>query len=90
MQQLLENAKLDGYQEGFEQGHRTGRKTWKEEGKEHGYNKGYEEESRKWMESYKAGYDVKGKLDQEKEERACKEGQLKGYKLGIQQGKNDK
>jgi len=30
---LLENAKLEGWQEGFEEGHRTGRKTGQEEGK---------------------------------------------------------
>ena len=34
VQLLLENAKLDGYQEGFEDGHRTGKKTGIEEGKE--------------------------------------------------------
>ena len=43
---LLEDAKLEEYQEGYKKG------------------------SRKWMEGYKAGYDAKGKLDQEKEERA--------------------
>jgi len=32
---------------------------------------------------------VKGKLDKEKEERACKEGLLEGYELGMQNGKDE-
>jgi len=89
VQQLLEDARLDGYQEGFEEGHKTGRITGKEEGKEDGYEEGYNKGSQKWGEGYREGYNVKGKLDEEKEERACKEGLLEGYKLGVQNGKDE-
>jgi hypothetical protein len=36
VQQLLEDARLDGWQARFEEGHKTGRKTGKEEGKGRG------------------------------------------------------
>ena len=90
VQLLLEDARLEGYQEGFEEGHRMGRKTGHEEGKEDGYEEGYNEGSRKWGEGYREGYEAKGKLNQEKEERVRKEGLLKGYELGTQQGKDEK
>jgi len=88
VQQLLEDARLDGYQEGFKEGHKTGRKTGHEEGKEDGYEEGYNEGSRKWGEGYREGYEAKGKLNQEKKERVRREGLLEGYELGIQQGKD--
>ena len=40
VQGLLEDARLDGYQEGFEEGHKIGRKTGHEEGKEDSYEGG--------------------------------------------------
>jgi flagellar biosynthesis/type III secretory pathway protein FliH len=89
VQQLLEDARLDGYQEGFEQGHRVGRKTGREEGKEDGYNEGYEEGSRKWIEGHEAGYEAGKKMGKEKEETARKNGQLEGYELGTQDGKEE-
>jgi len=89
VQLLLEDARLEGYQEGFEEGHRMGRKTGHEEGKEDSYEKGYNGGSRKVGEGYREGYEAKGKLNQEKEERVRKEGLLKGYELGTQQGKDE-
>jgi hypothetical protein len=71
---LLENAKLEGWQEGFEEGHRTGRKTGYEEGKEDGY---------------KEGYEAREKLGQEKEEKAWRKGHIQGYRLGTQDRKGD-
>ena len=59
-----------------------------EEAKLDGGQAGYEEGSKKLMEGYRDGYEARRKLDKEKEERECKEGQLEGYKLGIQQGKD--
>jgi hypothetical protein len=89
VQQLLEDVRLEGWQQGFEEGHRTGRKTGHEEGKEDGYEEGYDEGSRKWGEGYREGYEAKGKLNQEKEERVWKEGQLEGHELGTQNGKDE-
>jgi len=43
VQELLEDAKLDGYQEGFKEGHRIGRKTAHKEGKEEGHSEGHTE-----------------------------------------------
>jgi len=74
VQQLLEDARLEGYQEGFEEGHGTGRKTGHEEGKGDSYKEGYNEGSRKWEEGYREGYEAKGELNQEKEERVRKKG----------------
>ena len=42
-----------------------------------------------YREGYREGYDVKGKLDEEKEGRACKEGLLEGYELGMQNRKDE-
>jgi len=89
VQELLEDARLDGYQEGFKEGHKTGRKTGHKEGKEDGYEGGYNKGSRKWGEGYREGYKAKGKLNQEKEERVWKEGLLEGYELGMQNGKDE-
>jgi hypothetical protein len=86
---LLEEAKLDGWQQGFEEGHRTGRKTGQEEGKVDGYEEGYEEGSRKWGEGHKAGYEAGKKMGKEKEEMACKNGRLEGYELSVQHGKDE-
>jgi hypothetical protein len=65
VRQLLEDARLDGWEEGYEEG------------------------SKKLMEGYRDGYEARRKLDEEKEERARKEGQLEGYELVIQQGKDE-
>ena len=89
VQQLLEDARLEGYQEGFEEGHETGRKTGHEEGKEDSYEERYNKGSRKWGEDYRKGYEVKGKLNKEKEERVQKEGQFEGHKLRMQKGKDE-
>jgi hypothetical protein len=86
---LLEEAKLDGWQQGFEEGHRTGRKTGQEEGKVDSYEEGYEEGSRKWGEGHEAGYEAGKKMGKEKEETACKNRQLKGYKLSVQHRKDE-
>ena len=59
-----------------------------EEAKLDGWQEGYEEGSKKLMEGYRDGYEARRKLEDEKEERDCKEGQLEGYKLGIQQWKD--
>jgi flagellar biosynthesis/type III secretory pathway protein FliH len=67
VQQLLEDARLDGWQAGFEEGHKTGRKTGKEEGKEEGYNEGH-------MEGYEYGYDTRRRLGEQREDEACKGG----------------
>ena len=86
VQELLEDMRLEGWQQGFEEGHRTGRKTGQEEGKADSYNEGYNEGSRKWGEGYREGYDAKGKLEQEKGEQAHKKGLLEGHELGMQNG----
>ena len=81
VQLLLENAKLNGYQEGFEEGHRTGKKTGIEEGKEEGHNKGH-------MEGYKYGYDACQQIGEQRQEEAHKKGQLEGYGIGLREGYN--
>jgi hypothetical protein len=67
VQQLLEDARLDGWQAGFEEGHKTGRKTGKEEGKEEGYNKGH-------TEGYKYRYNMRQRLGEQREDEAHKGG----------------
>jgi hypothetical protein len=66
VQQLMEDARLDGWEEGYEEG------------------------SKRLMEGYRDRYEAQWKLDQEKEEQACKTGLLEGYELGIQEGKEHK
>jgi len=82
VQELLEDAKLDGYQEGFEEGHRIGRKTGHKEGKEEGHSEGH-------MEGYKYGYDVCWQIDERRQEEVHRKGLLEGYKLGMQNGKDE-
>jgi flagellar biosynthesis/type III secretory pathway protein FliH len=79
VQQLLEDARLDGWQAGFEEGHKTGRKTGKEEGKEEGYNEGH-------TEGYECGYDVRRRLGEQREDGARKGGRLEGYEAGMREG----
>ena len=69
VQLLLEDAKLDGYQEGFEEGHRIGRKTEHEEGKEEGH-------SEEHTEGYEYGYNVCWWIDEKRQEEVHKKGLL--------------
>jgi flagellar biosynthesis/type III secretory pathway protein FliH len=89
VQQLLEDARLDGWQEGFEEGHRTGRKSGHEEGREDGYEAGYDEGSKKWIEGHEEGYSMGRKMAERKAEEAWKRGQGEGYELGKQDGKEE-
>jgi hypothetical protein len=54
-----------------------------------GYEEGYEEGSRKWGEGHEAGYEAGKKMGKEKEETARKNGQLEGYELSVQHGKDE-
>jgi hypothetical protein len=85
VQELLEDAQLEGWQRGFEEGYGTGKKMGREEGKEDGYEAGYEEGSKKWAEGHDEGYEAGRKLGKEKEETACKIGRL----VGMQDGKEE-
>jgi hypothetical protein len=67
VQQLLEDAKLDGWQAGFEEGHRTRRKTGHKEGKEEGHTKGH-------TEGYEYGYDMCWRISEHRQEEAHKKG----------------
>jgi hypothetical protein len=90
VQQLLEDARLNGWQEGFKEEHRTGRKIRHKEGKEDSYAEGYEEGSKKWFEGHKKGYSAGQKMVEEKVGEAWKRGQVDGYELGMQDQKEDK
>jgi hypothetical protein len=86
---LLDEAKLDGWQQGFEEGYRTGKKTGHEEGKEDGYEAGYEEGGKKWIEGHEEGYSAGRKMVEGKVEEAQKRGRGEGYELGTQDGKEE-
>ena len=82
VQQLLEDARLDGWQKGFNEGHKTGRKTGIEQGKEEGYNEGHSE-------GFEYGYDARRRLGEQREAEARKKGQIESYDLGVENGKEE-
>jgi hypothetical protein len=86
---LLDEAKLDGWQQGFEEGYRTGKKMGHEEGREDGYEAGYEEGGKKWIEGHEEGYSAGRKMVEGKVEEAQKRGRGEGYELGTQDGKEE-
>lgn len=79
VQLLVEEAKLDRWQEGFDEGHKTGRNTGIKEGKEEGYNEGHGE-------GYEYGYDARRRIGEQREGEVCKAGRLEGYEAGMREG----
>ena len=71
---LLDEAKLNGWQQGFEEGYGTGKKTGHEEGRQDGYEAGYDKGSKKWGEGHEEGYSAGWKMAEGKVEEAQKRG----------------